>query len=78
MWHKVESDTDFKAPGYGVLDLTGYWQPVALDGVKLQAGPFNLLDKKYWNAVSIDTLSQPEDYYSEAGRNFRVSASWQF
>lgn len=75
---KVESDTDFKAPGYGVLDLTGYWQPVALDGVKLQAGLFNLLDKKYWNAVSIDTLSQPEDYYSEAGRNFRVSASWQF
>ena len=75
---KVESDTDFKAPGYGVVDLTGYWQPAALEGVKLQAGLFNLLDKKYWNAVSIDTMSQPVDYYSEAGRNVRVSASWQF
>lgn len=78
--NKVENVGDFKAPGYGVVDLTGYWQPVMLDGVKLQAGLFNALDKKYWNALNVPTgaLVQPDDYYSEVGRNFRVSASWQF
>ena len=78
--HQVENDGDFKAPGYGVVDLTGYWEPAELDGVKLQAGLFNLLDKRYWNALNVPTgsLTQPDDYYSEAGRSFRVSASWQY
>jgi hemoglobin/transferrin/lactoferrin receptor protein len=77
---KVENDGDFAAPGYGVVDLTGYWKPAALDGVKLQAGLFNLLDKKYWSALNVPTgaLVQPDDYYSEAGRSLRVSASWQY
>ncbi|GIZ12243.1 TonB-dependent hemoglobin/transferrin/lactoferrin family receptor [Pseudomonas sp. NCCP-436] len=81
---KVENDDDFKAPGYGVIDLTGYWQPAALEGVRLQAGLFNLFDKKYWNAINVPgssngrTTPQPVDYYSEPGRSFRVSASWQF
>mgnify|MGYP002719746759 FL=1 len=80
---KVENDSDFKAPGYGVVDLTGYWQPAALDGVRLQAGLFNLFDKKYWNALNVPSIGgrtspQPVDYYSEPGRTFRVSASWQF
>ncbi|MFG0419337.1 TonB-dependent hemoglobin/transferrin/lactoferrin family receptor [Pseudomonas sp. zjy_8] len=80
---KVENDSDFKAPGYAVVDLTGYWQPAALDGVKLQAGLFNLFDRKYWNALNVPSAAgrstpQPVDYYSEPGRTFRVSASWQF
>ncbi|KRW59254.1 TonB-dependent hemoglobin/transferrin/lactoferrin family receptor [Pseudomonas sp. TTU2014-080ASC] len=78
--NKVENDNDFQAPGYGVVDLTAYWQPKELDGVKLQAGLFNAFDKKYWNALDVPTgnLAQPDDYYSEVGRNFRVSASWQY
>jgi hemoglobin/transferrin/lactoferrin receptor protein len=80
---KVENDGDFQAPGYAVVDLSGYWQPAALDGVRLQAGLFNLFDKQYWNALNVPsaggrTTPQPADYYSEPGRNFRVSASWQF
>ncbi|MDG1579908.1 TonB-dependent hemoglobin/transferrin/lactoferrin family receptor [Pseudomonas sp. GOM6] len=77
---KVETDGDFKAPGYGVVDLTGWWQPAELKGVKLQAGLFNAFDKQYWNALNVPTgtLAQPDDYYSEVGRNFRVSASWQY
>jgi hemoglobin/transferrin/lactoferrin receptor protein len=77
---KVENDGDFEAPGYGVVDLTGWWQPAELQGVKLQAGLFNAFDKKYWNALNVPTgtLVQPDDYYSEVGRNFRVSASWQY
>lgn len=81
--NKVENAGDFKAPGYGVVDLTGYWQPAALEGVRLQAGLFNLFDKHYWNALNVPstggrTSPQPVDYYSEPGRSFRVSASWQF
>lgn len=77
---KVENDGDFEAPGYGVVDFTGWWQPAELKGVKLQAGLFNALDKQYWNALNVPTgtLAQPDDYYSEVGRNFRVSASWQY
>ncbi len=80
---KVENDGDFQAPGYAVVDLSSFWQPAALDGVRLQAGLFNLLDKQYWNALNVPgtgsrTGAQPDDYYSEPGRNVRVSASWQF
>ncbi|WP_373389094.1 TonB-dependent hemoglobin/transferrin/lactoferrin family receptor [Pseudomonas alcaligenes] len=77
---KVENAGDFEAPGYGVVDMTGWWQPAELKGLKFQAGLFNALDKKYWNALNVPTgtLAQPDDYYSEVGRNFRVSASWQY
>ncbi|SIS06460.1 hemoglobin/transferrin/lactoferrin receptor protein [Aquipseudomonas alcaligenes] len=77
---KVENAGDFEAPGYGVVDMTGWWQPAELKGVKFQAGLFNALDKKYWNVLNVPTgtLAQPDDYYSEVGRNFRVSASWQY
>nr|WP_286947153.1 TonB-dependent hemoglobin/transferrin/lactoferrin family receptor [Pseudomonas sp. UBA6718] len=77
---KVENAGDFEAPGYGVVDMTGWWQPAELKGVKFQAGLFNALDKQYWNALNVPTgtLAQPDDYYSEVGRNFRVSASWQY
>ena len=77
---KVENDGDFEAPGYAVVDLSGYWQPAELKGVKLQAGLFNAFDKQYWNALNVPTgsLVQPDDYYSEVGRNVRVSASWQY
>lgn len=76
----VETDADFKAPGYGVVDMTAYWQPAALDGVKLQAGVFNIFDKTYWNALNVPdgALVQPDDYYTEVGRSVRVSASWQY
>ncbi|THF61791.1 TonB-dependent hemoglobin/transferrin/lactoferrin family receptor [Pseudothauera nasutitermitis] len=82
--NKVEDDAvDFKTPGYGVVDLTGYWQPPALKGVRLQAGLFNLFDKKYWNALNVPDGStvgtpQPDDYYSEPGRSFRIALSWRY
>ena len=82
--NKVETDTDFKAPGYGVVDLTAYWEPSQVKGLRLQAGVFNLMDKKYWNALNVPdaqggaTALQPYDFYSEPGRSFRVAASYQF
>ena len=31
-------NADFQAPGYGVMDLMGYWRPEAVKGLQLQAG----------------------------------------
>jgi len=77
---KTANSNDFKTPGYGVVDFTAYFQPQALGGLRLQAGLFNLLNKKYWNAISVPdgTLAQPADYYSETGRSVRAAIVWQY
>lgn len=74
---------DFKAPGYGTLDVHGWWAPAAMKGVKFQVSVVNLFDKKYWNALNVPTagpsaIARPVDYYSEAGRYVRVSVSYQY
>ncbi len=75
---------DFKAPGYGTLDVHGWWSPAAMKGLKFQLSVINLFDKKYWNALNVPTtggtaaLARPIDYYSEAGRYVRVSVSYQY
>lgn len=66
-------------PGYEVFDLTGWWSPSFAPGIKLEAGVYNLFDETYWNAIDIpDSITLPVDYYTEPGRNFRVSASYRF
>lgn len=82
--NKVENDGDFKAPGYGVMDLTAYWEPKQVRGLRLQAGIFNLMDKKYWNALNVPDSGggpvslQPYDYYTEPGRSLRVAVTYQY
>ena len=73
-------NADFKAPGYGVIDLTAYWRPAQLKGVVLQAGIFNLFDKTYWNALDVPTSVDPRtvDRYTQPGRNFSVSLTYQY
>lgn len=75
----------FDAPGYGVVDATVWWQPervgdVDLSGLRVQAGVFNVFDKKYFNAVEIpnDTSLAARDYFSEPGRSFKISISKKF
>ncbi|MFT0531701.1 TonB-dependent hemoglobin/transferrin/lactoferrin family receptor [Castellaniella hirudinis] len=74
---------DFKAPGYGVLDMTGWWKPAAVRGLRVQAGVYNLFDRKYWNALDVPTqgtaqLPRPVDYYTQPGRSVRVSLTYQY
>ncbi|MGE7956443.1 TonB-dependent receptor [Pseudomonas sp. NPDC089530] len=74
----------FKTPGYGVLDLTGFYK--VTDDVTVSAGVYNLTDKKYWlwddvrgydsvgeaavlSPANLDRLTQP-------GRNFAVNLIW--
>ncbi len=76
-------NADFKAPGYGTLDLNGWWAPAGLKGVKFQLSVMNVFDKKYWNAINVPTagpqaIPRPVDYYTEAGRHVRVSVSYQY
>lgn len=78
------SGTGFRASGYGLVDATIYWTPekvgeIDLAGLKIQAGVFNLFDKKYWDAVSVpDGASGNTDFYSEPGRTFKVSITKKF
>ncbi len=66
-----------KTPGYATVDFTGWYQP--LKNVTLQAGVYNLLDKTYYDPLDIpsDTTLQ-QDYYSQPGRTFKVSATVKF
>lgn len=73
------SGTGFKAPGYGVVDTTIWWQPEQVMGLKVQAGVFNLFDQKYWNAVDVpESRGFPDDYYTEPGRSFRLTVTQTF
>lgn len=82
----TDSDSDmgdlggeqFAAPGYGLVDLTAYYKPH--QDVTINAGIFNIGDKKYWSwddvrgysssYAGINRLTQP-------GRNYSVSVKWE-
>lgn len=82
---KPERDTQFRTPGYGVMDVTGWWKPI--DNLTVTAGVYNLTDKKYWlssdanglptvsgrtgKSINLDDLTQP-------GRNFAVNLRYDF
>lgn len=74
----------FDAPGYGVFNLSGWWAPEQFQGLRIQAGVYNIFDKTYWNAVATrdvqttGTSYQPADYYSEPGRTFKISLTQKF
>ena len=76
--------SQFKTPGFGILDLAGYYK--VTDDVTVSGGIYNLTDKKYWlwddvrgydsvgeaavlNPANLDRLTAP-------GRNFAVNLIW--
>ncbi|WP_184143534.1 TonB-dependent hemoglobin/transferrin/lactoferrin family receptor [Shinella fusca] len=80
--------TKFNAPGYGIANLTAWWEPPQTKGLRIQAGIYNLFDKEYWDGVALRDVStatpsnsntnQPLGFYSEPGRSFRVSITKTF
>lgn len=73
----------FRVPGHAVFDLIGYWQ---LDkNVRLDAGIYNLGDKRYWDYSSARSL-QPSvardrrdiELLTESGRTAAVSLNLAF
>ncbi|MFC4296927.1 TonB-dependent hemoglobin/transferrin/lactoferrin family receptor [Castellaniella hirudinis] len=76
----ADPKADFQAPGYGVMDLNAWWTPAAVKGLRVQAGVFNVFDRKYWNALDVPdgNPSRPIDWYTQPGRSLRVSVSYQY
>lgn len=71
--------TYFKTPSYGIVDLTAWWEPEQLNGFKINAGVYNVFDTKYYDYINVrNGGSQPEAYYSEPGRTFKVSLTQRF
>jgi hemoglobin/transferrin/lactoferrin receptor protein len=78
--------TTFDAPGYGVFNLAGWWEPEQMEGLRVQAGIYNIFDRKHWNAVGVRDVNpiaqnagnQPVDFYSEPGRSFKISLTKRF
>jgi hemoglobin/transferrin/lactoferrin receptor protein len=75
------SDATLKAPGYGIVDLTGWWKPEQVEGLAVRAGVYNLFDKEYYDAVNVrDAVlsSAGQSYFSEPGRTFKLSLTQRF
>jgi hemoglobin/transferrin/lactoferrin receptor protein len=70
----------FRTPGYGIVDLTAWWEPEQVKGLKINAGIYNLFDKTYYDYASVrtNTAAQAREFYSEPGRSFKISLTQRF
>lgn len=71
----------FRTPGYGVVDLTAWWEPEQTKGLKITAGIYNVFDRTYWDYSSVRSTSATtatRELYSEPGRTFKVSLTQKF
>lgn len=73
-----KSSASTKPAGYGVVNLTGWWEPEQAKGLRLQAGVYNLFDKQYYDALEVKDVANANALYSEAGRYFKIAISQKF
>ncbi|MCD9005020.1 TonB-dependent hemoglobin/transferrin/lactoferrin family receptor [Luteimonas sp. XNQY3] len=69
----------FESPGHAVLDLYAHW--TFAPGTRLNAGVFNLADRKVWQAGLVPLIAASSatlDRYTAPGRNVAVSLSVDF
>lgn len=76
--------SQLRTPGYGVLDLSGFYK--VTDDVTVNAGLYNLTDKKYWQWDSVRGydgqgeagVTQPANLerLTMPGRNFAINVVW--
>lgn len=68
----------FEAPGYAKFDLLANY--ALSESININAGVFNLLDREIYNGTETRGLSIDEDpsFYSSAGRNFAINATFSF
>jgi hemoglobin/transferrin/lactoferrin receptor protein len=68
-----------ETPGYGVLDVYAHWQ--FAPGTRLNAGVFNLADRRYWPAGNMPLVNAGSDTlgrYTAPGRQVAVNLSVAF
>ncbi|MFD1744886.1 TonB-dependent hemoglobin/transferrin/lactoferrin family receptor [Rhizobium helianthi] len=72
--------TYFPTSGYGLVDLTAWWEPEQAKGLRINAGIYNVFDKTYYDYASVRTNSnvQAREFYSEPGRSFKISLTQRF
>ncbi|MCP8894024.1 TonB-dependent hemoglobin/transferrin/lactoferrin family receptor [Shinella daejeonensis] len=76
-----KSTATFKAPGYGIVDLTAWWSPEKVEGLTVRAGVYNLFDKEYYDAINVRSATvtpATQPYFSEVGRSFKISLTQRF
>lgn len=67
-----------KPGGYGVVNLTGWFEPEQAKGLRIQGGIYNLFDKQYYDALEVKSVNNANALYSEAGRYFKISLTQKF
>ncbi|MGO7501247.1 hypothetical protein ACC681_38710, partial [Rhizobium ruizarguesonis] len=69
---------------YAIVDLTGWWPPDQVPGLRVPAGVYHIFAPDYFTALAvrdvtlISPASQPRDWSSEPGRTFQVSLTTPF
>lgn len=77
-------DTTFDAPSYAIANLSTWWEPTFVNGMRIQAGVKNLFDETYYDALALRNVnlsaasSQPLEFYSSPGRAFVLSVTQKF
>ncbi len=69
----------FESPGHALLDLYAHW--TFAPGARLDAGVFNLADRKVWQTGLVPLVAETSavlDRYTAPGRNLAVSLSVDF
>jgi hemoglobin/transferrin/lactoferrin receptor protein len=68
----------FETPGYGTLDLNGWWK--VTDEFTVNAGLFNVTDKQYWQWGDVQGIDSQATYlnrYTQPGRHAAVNLIWE-
>ena len=76
---RVSDPTFYRQGGYGVFDLLAHWN--FAPGAKLNAGIFNLGDRKYSLAGDVPVVdggSTALDRYTAPGRNLALSVAFEW
>lgn len=70
----------FQTPGFATVDLTAWWEPEQVKGLRINAGVYNVFDRTYYDYTTVRSYSaaQAREFYSEPGRTFKVSLTQKF
>ncbi|WP_017936851.1 TonB-dependent hemoglobin/transferrin/lactoferrin family receptor [Zestomonas thermotolerans] len=75
---RSETSDQFQTPGYGLLDLSAWWQ--VSEELSINAGLFNLADKQYWQWGDVRGLSENSPgltRYTQPGRHAAINLVWE-
>ncbi len=75
----IADETDATTAGFGILDINGYYN--VNTQLTIRGGIYNLTNKEYALWEDIRGRSESTSYldrYTQPGRNFTVSATYQF